>query len=273
MFHLPFYTLPTDNPQVQHKVVWHGEKEMCPRGAPGSCSDAIVFARHFDILMEVTQNTGVRQWDREFARLVRHLEDYIKKMKKEKDSVLLLLIVQEIHRDTFTSLKEINRSGYAVLPLTFDNFEKILEVCNLAIGLRHVDLKSLFSRLTRTLIDASSLTHYNKCSKNTIANWRVKFLDRYRLAYVAIKSYQVFKAKNWRLMDASYIASEIYTQNDVKNYFKILGRTPQKEDVIEGMLTFGFACDAGEPQTDLILTLVSPLEIRERIKEILDTID
>ncbi|MGD0996663.1 MAG: AlwI family type II restriction endonuclease [Candidatus Bathyarchaeia archaeon] len=273
MFHLPFYTFPTNNPYVQHKVVWYGEKEMCPIGAPANYPDAIVYARHFDVLMEVTRNTGTRQWDREYARTVRHFQDYIKKWKKERDSVFLLLIVNDINRDTFTSVQAKNREGYNILPITFQNFERILEVCDLAVGLRHFDLRILFSRLIRNLIDSQSLTAYNKCAKRSVLDWRVTLLDRYRLAYVAVKGYQVFVTENRQHLGASEIATEIYTERDVKNYFKILGKTPQKEDVIDGMLTFGFASDAGLPQTDMILSLVSPLEIRERIKEIMETID
>lgn len=181
--------------------------------------------------------------------------------------------MDDIHRDTFTSVKSLNREGYNILPITFENFEKVLEVCDLAIGLRHCDLKILFSRLIRILIDTPNLTAYNKRAKTTVADWRVNLLDRYRLAYVAVKGYQVFATANRQLLGASEIAAEIYTQKDVKNYFNILGKRPQKEDVIDGMLTFGFATDAGQPLTDMILTLVSPLEIKQRIKEIMETID
>lgn len=272
MFHLPFYTSVTNDPSKQHKVIWFGENELAPRCAPGNCSDAIVFARHFDVLMEVTQNTGTRQWDREFARVCRHLEDYIKNQKKDRETVYLLLLVKDIHRDTFTSVKPKNREGYNILPITFDNFEKILEVCNLAIGLKHFDVKSLFSRLIRILIDSPNLTHYNRYAKRAVSEWRVNLIDRYRLAYVAIKSYKVFKIEGREHLTASEITTEINTQQDVQSFFKILGRRARKEDVIDSLLTFGFASDAGLPQTDMILSLVSTLEIQERIQEIMESI-
>src|SRR5208337_3983876 len=63
IFHLQLFTSTTDDMAVSHKVVWLGADEANPKNAPASGPDAIISARHFDALLEVTQNTGTKQWD------------------------------------------------------------------------------------------------------------------------------------------------------------------------------------------------------------------
>jgi len=127
MFHLPYFTSTTDNAAISKKVIWYGRHGTNLVQAPPG-ADAIVFARHFDVLVEVTQTTGTVQWNREFARAVRHMEDYITNNQKERDEVYLVLIVQEIHRDTYESIRQKIREGLNMVLLTFKNVEKILEV-------------------------------------------------------------------------------------------------------------------------------------------------
>jgi len=272
IFHLPFFTAGTDDAKISQKVIWFGHNGTNLRKAPAG-HDAIVFARHFDVLMEITQNTGTQQWNREFARSVRHIKDYIKINRKGRDEVYLLLIVREIHRDTYESIRQKIRDGFNIVLLTFKNIEQILEVCGLAIGLRHFDLKQLFGTIIRFTKDITSLTSFNRRITPTISDWRKKFLKNDKFAYVGIKSYNLFKTTKRTYMTASDIATELFTQKEVKAYFRILKESLTKECVCDGMLTFGFACETGIPQPDPILTIVSKLEIEERIKEILANIE
>ncbi len=273
IFHLTFFTSATDNAAVTHKVVWLGKNETNPSNAPASSSDTIIYARHFDVLMEVTQNTGTKQWDREFCRAVRHRDAYIKNFKNEPDDVFLVLIVREINVDTYESIRQKIHEGSHIVLLRFSDIERILQVCDISIGLRHFDLKQLFSTLARDVKDTASLSGYNRKATHTISDWRKAFLKHDQLAYVGIKSYNLVKTMNMNHLTASYIATELYTQKEVKAYFKILDEPLRKEYVSSGMLTFGFACETGIPQLDPILTIVSKMEIEERIKEILANIE
>lgn len=273
IFHVPFFTVATNKTSVLHKVVWNGEKEVNPVAAPGGGSDAIVFARNFDVLLEITLNTGARQWDREFSRSVRHFEEYIRTTQKDPDSVQLVLIVREIHVDTYNAIRHKVNEGLNIVILRFRDIEKILEVCNIAIGLRHFDLTQLFGTFARTMQLTQSLATYDRKATRIVSEWRKDFLRHDQLAYVAIKSYNLIKAMDMSTLDAAYIASELNTQKEVKTYFKILGETVTKKYVCDGMLIFGFACETGIPQPNPILTIVSKMEIEKRIEEILANIE
>src|SRR3972149_637313 len=97
MFHLKLFTILTDNSNINHKVVWLGQDAPILKNAPAFGPDAVVFARHFDVLVEMTLKTGALQWDGEFSRAVRHIEDYIRETKMERNDVYLILLVSEIY--------------------------------------------------------------------------------------------------------------------------------------------------------------------------------
>lgn len=272
IFHLPFFTTANDDTTISQKVLWHGQDGTNLRKAPAG-ADAIIFARHFDVLVEITQNTGTNQWNREFARAVRHMEDYITTNQKETGKVYLILTAPEIHRDTFQSISQKIHDGFNMVLLTFENLEKILEVCCLTIGLRHFDLKQLFGTIMRFTKDITTLSSFDRKITRTISDWRKNFLRNDKVAYVGIKSYNLFKTTKRTNMTASDIATELFTHKEVRAYFRILNEPLTKDCVCDGMLTFGFACETGIPQPDPILTIVSKLEIEERMKEILENIE
>ena len=272
IFHLPFFTTASDDATKSYKVIWFGDDGTTLRKAPAG-ADAVVLARHFDVLMEVTQNTGTRQWNIEFARAVRHMEDYIQDNTKGHDEVNLILIVREIHRDTYESIRQKIRDDFNIVVLKFEDIERILEVCDLAIGLRHFDLKQLFGTLRKNMEDTGTIESYNRKINRTISDWRKTFLKNEQLVYVGIKSYNLVKTLKRTYMTASDIATELFTQDEVKNYFRILEEDLTKKCVSEGMLILGFACEIGRIENDPILTILSKMEIEESTKEILEHIE
>ncbi len=274
MFHLPYFDSATDFKNTVNKVVWLGQDGKTLQNAPANGSDAIVYARDFDVLLEITECTGTKQWDREFSRSVKHLDGYIAGKQKKREDVYLLLVAKEICSDMFHSIRAKVDLGSNIIMLTFKDVDRILEVCGLTIGLRHIELKELFSSLARDALDTPVLSNYNRKAMRTISDWRKSLLKSNQLAYVGIQSYKLFKTLTpMTRINASYLATELYTQKEIKAYFKILKEPLVKEYVHKGMLTLGFACEFGIKQIDPILTIVSTQEIEERIREILLSIN
>jgi hypothetical protein len=272
VFHLPFYTSENDDQNILNRVVWNGHDEIAPVCGTNAGADTIVFARDFDILLEVTRLTGANQWKREFAPALRHLNEYLIQTRKSKDSVYLLLIAPEIHVDTFNSIRQKQIEENNIIPITFDNVEKIAEVCSLTVGLRHIDLKNLFGVLADNIRKIHDLQEYIAKSEKIILEWQRDFLRQSKLAFLGIKGYKVFKKKQAKILTASDIVTELNTQKDVQSYFKILGGLPERTDVIDGLLIFGFGCQQGLLEHDPILSIASELDIQKRMEEILDNI-
>ena len=226
--------------------------------------------RNFDILIEVTQNTGARQWHKEFGPCLRHMTEYATRTRKPLDKIFLILVVKKIHADTYNSLRQKITEGLNVLPLTFKNIETITEVCHMTIGIRHVDIKNLFDRLARKIEDISNLKAYQKTSDQIICDWRKEYLSQNKLLFIAIKGYKLLKSKkDGTALLASYIASELYTQKDVKAYFNIIGQPPNRTDVRNGLLNFGFAYESGVHTGDPFLSIANKNEIEPILKEIM----
>ncbi|MDI6787931.1 MAG: AlwI family type II restriction endonuclease, partial [Planctomycetota bacterium] len=64
-------------------IVWNGKiqnNKPCPNTWEGY-SDVIINTHNFYVLVEVTTTTGVRQWTKEFASSISHLEDFIRNHK------------------------------------------------------------------------------------------------------------------------------------------------------------------------------------------------
>lgn len=272
MFHLPFFTSETNDLLVVHKVVWNGRNETAPICGPGGASDTNLFARHIDFLVEITLRTGANQWKLEFAPALRHMQEYIAVNNKSSDEVYLLLIAPQIHQDTYNSIRHKLNEGSNIIPLKFNNVEKIAQVCNLSIGLRHIDLKHLFDKLARKIMDINNLPNYEATSEEIIDNWRKDFLRNDRFVFLGIKGYRVFKERQREIMTASDIFTELSTKNDVKLYFDITEQIPDRKDMVKGMLELGFAYETGVPLPDPILSIASELEIEKRLEEILQSI-
>lgn len=272
IFHLPFYNSDNNDVNVEHKVVWNGKDTTPPKCGPPNNSDTIVYARDYDVLIEITNSSGRKQWVKEFGSGLRHFEIYIKGSEKSKDSTYIFLIAPKIHLDTYNSIRQRVIEGDHIIIFTFEDIKNILAVCNLIIGLRHVDLIILLDRLLRCIIDNGSLSDYDKKSADLINEWRKALLKDDRLVFLGVKGYKVFKEKKVDYMSASDILTELQTQLDVKNYFQIMESLPERRDVYDGMLTFGFAYESGIPRSDPILSVASELDINQRIQEIQDSI-
>lgn len=272
MFHLPFYNSDNDDVNVEHKVVWNGKDTTPPKCGPSDNSDTIVYARHYDFLIEITNLKNVNQWRREFGSAVRHYEEYITKPNNSKDSTYIFLICPKIHPDTYNSIRQRVNEGDKIIVFTFDNIKNILTVCNLIIGLRHIDLIILMDRLLRCIIENINIKKYETECADFINEWRKTLLKDDKLVFLGVKGYKVFKEQDKKYMSASDILTELQTQSDVKNYFQIMDSPPVRKDVYDGMLTFGFAYESGIPRADPILSIASELDINHRIQEIQDSI-
>ncbi len=272
VFHLPFYTSENNDSNVLNKIVWNGQNESAPICSANTGADSIVFARNFDVLVEITRRTGANQWKLEFGPALRHMSEYLTQTGRLKDSVHLLLIAPEIHSDTFNSIRQKQIEEDNIIPMTFDNVEKIAEVCSLAIGLRHVDLKNLFGILADNIRKIDNLHEYVAKSEEDVLKWQKDLLRYNRLAFLGIKGYKVFKNRQARILTASDIVTELNTQKDVQSYFKILGKLPSRTDVSDGLLIFGFGCQQGLLEHDPILSIASELDIQKRMEEIVENI-
>ncbi len=84
-----------------------------------------------------------------------------------------------------------------------------------------------------------------------------------------VTSYLSLKKMALPYFGASYIASELYTQKDVKAYFNIIGQPPNRTDVRNGLLNFGFAYESGVHTGDPFLSIANKNEIEPILKEIM----
>lgn len=273
IFRLHLFSMKTDNKETTNKVVWLGQDGNNPQNAPADGADAIIYTKDFQVLIEVTESTNVKQWEREFSRAIKHLDRYITKNKRRRDNTYLLLIIREISIDTYLSIRPKIDEGFHISFLTFTDISRILQACDLAIQVRHSKIGQLLGSLARDVLDTPTLPVYNKKATHTISEWRKSLLKDDQLAYVGVKSYNLFKNLTpMKHLNASYIATELFTQKEVKAYFKILNEPLLKEYVYKGMLTLGFAYEVGIKQIDPILTLVSLTEIEERLTLILKNV-
>lgn len=273
MFHLELYNSKTDVKTVKHKVVWNGymEKDKVSCG-PNTGADTNVYARDFDVLVEVTRRDEANQWKLEFASGLRHMEQYITQTGKPREQIHLFLVVPKIHIDTYNSVRQKQIEGQNILPLTFIDITRIAEVCNITIGLRHVDLSNLFDSLARAIVKNEKLDIYEKIANEIIDKWRKAFLQNDKLVFLGIKGYKVFREKGQDMMTASDILTELNTLDDVKLYSAITEDAPRRDDVRNGMLTFGFAYESGFIGRDTILSVASEIDIEKRMSEILENI-
>jgi hypothetical protein len=200
------------------------------------------------------------------------MNEYLTRTGKLQDSVYLLLIAPEIHLDTFNSIHQKQIEETNIIPLTFGNIEKIAEMCALAIGLRHIDLKNLFGILASTLRKIDNLQEYVAKSEEAVLQWQKDYLDHSKLVFLGIKGYKVFKNRQATILTASDIVTELNTQKDVQSYFKILGKLPKRTEVSDGLLIFGFGCQNGLLEHDPILSIASELDIQKRMEEIVEKI-
>jgi len=273
MFHLPLYDSQTNIATIQHKVVWNGNfQNGQPTLGPNTGPDTNVYARDYDVLLEVTRREEANQWKLEFAPGLRHMEEYIKQKGKHREQVYLFLVAPKIHIDTYNSIRQMQLEGQNILPLTFMDIKKIVEVCGIAIGLRHIDLSNLFQTLARAIRKNEKQETYASVCEEIILKWRKTFLRDDRLAFLGIKGYRVFKEKGQEMMTASDILTELNTQDDVKVYCALAEDDPKRDDVCNGMLTFGFAYEVGFIGRDTILSVASEIDIQKRMDEILQSI-
>jgi len=249
-----------------------GTNDNRPLCATAGGADVKAFAREFNVLGEITRRTGANQWQREFGPATRHLKEFIKETGKTKEDVYLLLIGPIIHMDTYNSIRVMQIEGLNIIPLTFQNVEKVMEACILAIGLRHVDLRNLFGDLSKSIREITSTLNYDRKSTKLLLEWRRNTLLNEQLVFLGVKGYKVFRTKQMKIMTAADIASELSTEEEVKSYFDIVGETFDRMDVRRGLLTFGFACELAWYKRDPILAIVCEADIENRLGEILENI-
>jgi hypothetical protein len=272
LLHLRFFSNANNDPLVIHKVVWNGNETSGISLAPREMPDTNIFARDYDILLEITQKTRAKQWSQEFASGIRHLREYIETTKKPRDKVYLLMVAPEIYVDTYNSVRGKQIEGFNIALLTFKEVRDLSQICDLSIGLRHIDILNLLRNLSSIMIKTDDFEVFKTLSAAAILNWKISFLKNDRLLFLGVKGYRVFKDKNQKILQASDILTELNTKKDVKSYFDIIGEELKREDICKGMLTFGFAYESGLPQPDMFLSVASDIEVENRMREILESL-
>ena len=114
---------------------------------------------------------------------MRHLREYIETTKKQRDQVYLLLIAPEIFVDTYNSIRQKQLDGFYTIALTFNDVKELAQVCELSIGLRHVDILNLFKNLSSIMIKTEDFEIYKAMSAEAILNWKIAFLKNDRLLF------------------------------------------------------------------------------------------
>jgi hypothetical protein len=272
IFHLPFYTYDTEKKDVTYRATWRGTNEVTPKPAcPGP--DVIIYAHDFYLLAEMTLSRGAKQWRREFAQSIRHMEEFSKQNSLPRENIYSVLVAPEISHDTFTSARIKQIEGVNIIPLTLQNLAEILEVSSLVHWLRHVDIKMLFDEMSTKIQKTSDVSRFAMQLNSCITTWSNHILMSEKQFFLGLKAYQIFRKVGRNIMTASEILVELKKDFEIKKYSEKIGNTFSGEDVADGLLLLGLACRSGQIGRDAILTPASLVEIQSRIKRILDTFE
>lgn len=220
--HLPFYTTNNDDSSISHRVIWLGSSNPISR-ALGGGPDAISYCCNFNLVIEATANTGVRQWAREFASSIRHFDDFCSQTGSEHSNVYVLMICPKLHRDTYRSIKSNPREECKLVPIEIDIFSKILETSILAFTIRHLEIRKLLHQINDCIKSTSSMDEFRKSMEENMSSWQTEVLKLEKSSFVGVKSYEAMRKIGRTYIGASEIVRRLQKHPVVNHYFKLMG--------------------------------------------------
>jgi hypothetical protein len=130
-----------------------------PTGFSNNISDISCLYLNFGMTVEVTLQSGRDQWILEGQPVMRHLRDFEGKYLEYGDNIYCLFIAKYLHRDTLNTFwNSIRGIGYEgrqqkIIPLTIDQYVKILTYLNEFIKSEHKPTHVLYKQLLEKLYE------------------------------------------------------------------------------------------------------------------------
>lgn len=236
ILNLPLYSLDDGKPKVEHYVSWSGRTSTMKPEPSGA--DTIVNCYDFFLLIEATRLKAGNQWKKEFAPAISHCKDFCKKPGIRHEDVFVLLICDyPLHENTFKSIKvNPDRDTCKLIPMETDTIIEVLETSLLAITMTHLEIRKLFPRLHNALKQASSLEEYRVKTAEKIKTWREEVFKEEKEVFTGIRSYEILlgaiKEGN-EDVKLSQIYNALLRQQNVKDYFEIIGENVLNPDLVE----------------------------------------
>jgi hypothetical protein len=146
--------------------------------AGGNGPDMEVSFQDFHIVPEVTMRTGADQERYESMPVIRHVEDFIRKVNHEE--TYGLFIAPRIHRDTivkfFMAWKQGGYYGESIkiVPMTVDQFRNMARSYSTKSNFQPTDLLDLFEQIGKALYDSQSPQHWQDSLPSVLEKWMQK---------------------------------------------------------------------------------------------------
>jgi hypothetical protein len=235
ILYLPFHTSESDNPRIPYRVTWKGSITPLSKADSG-VPDAIAYCYGFYLIIEATRKTGSNQWTQEFAQSIRHCEDFCTQNNIQRKDIFVLMICNELHRDTYRSIKSNPRQEYRVAPIAVPHLARILQTSILSFTLRHLEFRELLSRICKCIKDSSSVEHFSKSAETSVTDWQRDVLKLEKRAFIGVKSYEAMRKIGRNAIAVSEILQRLQKHPFVMQYLNIVGEKLTADEVEESLV-------------------------------------
>jgi AlwI restriction endonuclease len=158
------------------------DENLAPIGtAGGNGPDMEVSFPDFHVVPEVTMRTGADQERYESLPVIRHVEDFIRKVAYEE--TYGLFIAPRIHRDTIVKFFMAWKQGgfygerVKIVPLTVAQFGEVMRSYSTRRDFQPAELLRLFEQIDQTLQEARSPQQWQDEIPATIEKWKQQLQD------------------------------------------------------------------------------------------------
>ena len=244
VLYLPFYSINNDDPNVQHRVVWHGNDNPLAR-SPAQNPDATAYCYGFCVTIEATLKDGANQWTQEFAQSLRHCEDFCNRYHIGSRDAFAVLVCTSLHRDTYQSIRATPRQEYLLIPLSVLDLSRILETSILAFTIKHIELRKLFHQLSDCIRSSTSLPDYQDSVRDSLTRWQKDVLSSEKSVFIGLKSYEAMCKIGRNAIGVSEILQRLQKHPLVGQYLNIIGKKLTVNEIENDLVTQSLAYSAG----------------------------
>lgn len=235
ILHLPFFDVDNDNPNIPYRVVWKGRANPIEK-APNNEPDAICFCYNFKLLIEATQKTNAKQCSQEFAAAIRHWEDFCNNTRTPKSEVYVLFVCSSLYKDTFRSIKANPTRDCKIVPIETSILQIVLETSNLALSMRHLEIRKLFHDICDSVRNSSSEGDFFIDIKKRVIKWQKDVLNLEKTFFTGLKSYETMRKIGRNYIGMSEILERLQKHPVVKHYFGIIEDRIRNEIIKESLI-------------------------------------
>lgn len=271
ILYLPFYTQDNDDPNVPHRVIWHGSVNP-PSKAPQLSPDATARCYDFYLTIEATRKTGANQWIQEFGQSIRHCEDFCVQNRIQHRNVFVLMICTTLFRDTYQSIRGNPRQDIKLVPIRASDLAKILETSILAFSFRHLELRKLFHQISDSIRESPSERDFFRSVDSHITKWQKDVLQLEKSVFIGLKSYEAMRTIGRTHIGMSEILQRLERHPTVRQYCSIIGDRIGPDMVGQSLINQSFACRLTPTYDEELFAPVPHVDFNGRYQKIIDAL-